>query len=444
MTKDLTEGRPIVLLFRFAIPLVMGNLFQQLYNIIDAMIVGKTLGINALSAVGASASVNFLILGFCIGTCVGLAIPVAREFGAGNYRRMRVLVINGYYAAAFVTIIMTVCTSLFCDNILNRMNTPELIYTDAYIYQLIIFLGIPFTILYNLLASVIRALGDSKTPFYFLLISTFGNILLDLFCIKILHMGVAGAGIATIFSQGVAGILCLIYMNKRYEILHFEHDEKRLILPECLKLLGFGIPMGLQSSITAIGSIMLQTAVNSLGTLEVAGYAAALKIKGVFICPFDAIGSAVATFCSQNLGAGKYDRLKKGIRSGVIIGLCWCVITFVMLQLFTDNIAMLFVENKEVEVLRLVRQFMHTTSFFYPALAFLGAYRFAIQGVGYSKVALFSGLMEMIARSGMSIWVIPRFRFDAVVFTDQTAWVSAAIFCMIVFYVIYHKKIYRG
>lgn len=444
MTKDLTEGRPIVLLFRFAIPLVMGNLFQQLYNIIDAMIVGKTLGINALSAVGASASVNFLILGFCIGTCVGLAIPVAREFGAGNYRRMRVLVINGYYAAAFVTIIMTVCTSLFCDNILNRMNTPELIYTDAYIYQLIIFLGIPFTILYNLLASVIRALGDSKTPFYFLLISTFGNIFLDLFCIKILHMGVAGAGIATIFSQGVAGILCLIYMNKRYEILHFEQDEKRLILPECLKLLGFGIPMGLQSSITAIGSIMLQTAVNSLGTLEVAGYAAALKIKGVFICPFDAIGSAVATFCSQNLGAGKYDRLKKGIRSGVIIGLCWCIITFVMLQLFTDNIAMLFVENKEVEVLRLVRQFMHTTSFFYPALAFLGAYRFAIQGVGYSKVALFSGLMEMIARSGMSIWVIPRFRFDAVVFTDQTAWVSAAIFCMIVFYVIYHKKIYRG
>ena len=190
-----------------------------------------------------------------------------------------------------------------------------------------------------------------------------------------------------------------------------------------------------------VSSKELQTAVNSLGTLEVAGYAAALKIKGVFICPFDAIGSAVATFISQNLGAGKVSRLRRGIKAGVVIGLCWCMFTIAILWLFTKDIAMLFVESKENAVLLLVNQFMHTTSFFYPALALLGAYRYAIQGVGYSKIALFSGILEMCARTLMSIFVIPSYRFDAVVFTDQTAWVSAAIFCIIAFYVIYNTKI---
>lgn len=438
MTKDLTEGKPIVLIFKFVIPLVLGNLFQQLYNIIDATIVGKTLGINALSAVGASTSVNFLILGFCTGSCVGLAIPIAREFGAKNYSRMRILIANCYYLGLIYACIITFLTSILCDDILNRMKTPDIIYQDAYIYQLIIFLGIPFVILYNLLASIIRALGDSKIPFYFLVLSTFCNIFLDLFCIKILHLGVAGAGFATIFAQGMAGIGCLIYISGHYDILKYKSGEKKLIIKECLHLLSYSIPMGLQTSITAIGSIMLQTAVNSLGSLEVAGYAAALKIKGVFICPFDAIGSGVATFISQNIGAGKYDRIKKGISSGLAIGLSWSMFTIIMLLLFTDNIARIFVKSEEVSVLQLVNQFMHASSIFYPALAFLGAYRYAVQGVGYSKTALCSGVVEMVARASMSLFVIPVYRFNAVIFTDQTAWVSAALYSMIAFYIIFN------
>lgn len=439
MTKDLTEGRPFTLLIKFAIPLVVGNLFQQLYNLIDAMIVGRYLGINALAAVGASASVNFLILGFCVGTCVGLAIPIAQEFGAKQYSKMRVLVANSFYLSMIVAVVMTVSTCLLCGTILRWMKTPELIKADAYTYQFIIFLGIPFTILYNIVAAIIRALGDSKTPFYFLAVSTFCNIFLDLFCIVVLHMGVAGAGLATIFSQGIAGLACLIYMKKKYEILRFEADEKRFRKDYCIKLLAVGIPMGLQSSITAIGSIMLQTAVNSLGALEVAGYAAALKIKGIFICPFDAIGSAVATFCGQNLGAGKYERLKRGVVAGVGIAAIWCAITFIALQGFTDNIATLFVDPKEIEVLSLVRQFMHTTSYFYIALAFLCSYRYAVQGIGYSKLAMFAGLSEMVARTLMSVLVIPRFGFKAVTFTDQTAWISAAVFSFVAFHVIMTK-----
>ena len=441
MTKDLTVGKPFTLLLRFAIPLVLGNLFQQLYNLVDAIIVGQFLGINALSAVGASASVNFLILGFCIGICVGLAIPIAQKFGAKDFVMMRRFVANSYYLALAFAAAITLTTALLCDNILNWMKTPDVIKADAYTYQLIIFLGIPFTILYNILASVIRALGDSKTPFFFLVLSTMCNILLDLICIVVLKMGVAGAGLATIFSQGISGVACLFYMRRKYEILRFNTGEKRIDFSVCMTLLSVGIPMGLQTSITAIGSIMLQTAVNSLGALEVAGYAAALKIKGIFICPFDGIGSAVATFCGQNLGARKYERLRQGIRSGVCIGFIWCIFTFITLQLFTENIALLFVNTTEKEVLAFVRQFMHTTSYFYPALAILGSYRFAVQGVGYSKLAMLAGMLEMIARTFMSVVMIPRFRFTAVSFTDQTAWISAAIFSTVAFYVIYNNKI---
>lgn len=439
MTKDLTEGRPITLLFRFAIPLVLGNLFQQFYNIIDAMIVGNMLGINSFSAVGASASVNFLILGFCIGICVGLAIPIAQEFGAKDYSKMRKLIANSYFVAGMVALVITVVTAFLCDDILNWMKTPQLIRGEAYTYQLVIFLGIPFTILYNILASIIRAMGDSKTPFYFLVASTVGNIFLDIFCIGVLKMGVAGAGVATICSQGLSGIACFIYMKKKFRILDYEAGERTIERKYVLRLLSVGIPMGLQTSITAIGSIMLQSAVNSLGTIEVASYAAALKIKGVFICPYDAVGSAVATFCGQNLGAGKIDRLRKGIRSGLIIGTIWSVIAFTALQLFTTNISLLFIDGSEGEVIKCVNQFMHTTSYFYVALAVLGVYRYSVQGVGYSKIALFSGLVEMIARTFMSLVMIPRFRFTAVTFTDQTAWVSAAIFCVTAFYIIYNK-----
>ena len=440
MTRNLTEGNPFFLLVRFSIPLILGNFFQQLYNLADAVIVGRYLGINGLSAVGASASINFLILGFCIGVCGGFAIPIAQRFGAQDYVSMRKCMWNGCYLSVLLAVVMTTLTGLMCDDILRWMGTPMTIRQDAYIYQFVIFMGIPFTILYNMTACIIRSLGDSKTPFLFLLIATFGNIFLDLFCIAVLHMGVLGAGLATISSQGLAGVACLIYMMRKYDILKGAPAEKQMDTGLQMSLLGIGLPMGLQSSITAIGSIMLQSAVNALGDVCVAGYAAALKIKMICICPYDAIGGAMATYCGQNMGAGRFDRIRKGIRSGLMIALFFSALGILVLQLFTLNIALLFVDAGEIAVLEKVHQFMFITSFFYPALAFLCTYRYSVQGFGYGRLAMVAGILEMIARTGMSLFVIPRFGFTAVCFTDQTAWILAAAFSTVAFYAIYNKR----
>ena len=266
MTKEMTEGSPLRLIFNFSLPLILGSLLQQTYSLIDAAIVGKYLGINDLAAVGASTSVVFLIIGFCTGCCCGFGIPVAQAFGARSYSDLRRYVANSLWVSLIISVVLAVVTSLLCERILFMMQTPHDILHHAYLYLLVTFIGIPFTFLYNLLSSLIRALGDSKTPFYFLLMAAILNIVLDLFCILILHWGVAGAAIATVFSQAVSALLCLYYMFRKFDILKMEKGETALDKHYIKGLLDMGVPMGLQFSITAIGSIMLQSANNALGT----------------------------------------------------------------------------------------------------------------------------------------------------------------------------------
>ena len=285
-SKEMTQGAALPLIFRFTMPLLLGNLLQQTYSLVDAAIVGKFLGIDALAAVGASSSVIFLILGFCNGCCCGFGIPVAQKFGARDYRLMRRYVTVSLQLAVIMSILIAVVTSIYCAGILRLMRTPEAIFQDAYLYLLVTFIGIPCTFFYNLLSSVIRALGDSKTPFGFLFFSTVLNIVLDLFCILVLHWGVLGAAVATVFSQGVSALLCYGYMYRHFDMLRSDPSDRKFDWKLARTLLNIGVPMGLQFSITAIGSIMLQSANNALGTACVAAFTSGARIKMFFICPF--------------------------------------------------------------------------------------------------------------------------------------------------------------
>lgn len=438
-SKEMTVGSSLPLIFSFTLPLLLGNLLQQTYFLIDAAIVGKFLGINALASVGASSSVIFLILGFCNGCCCGFGIPVAQKFGARDYETMRRYVNVGLHLAAVMSVVIALITSLYCFKILKLMQTPENIFRDAYLFLLVTFIGVPCTFFYNLLASVIRALGDSKTPFYFLLFSTVLNILLDLIFILLLGWGVAGAAIATVFSQGVSAVLCYFYMYKQFPIIRGTKEEKRFDPILARNLLGIGIPMGLQFSITAIGSIMLQSANNALGTACVAAFTAAMRIKMFFLTPFESLGIAMATYVGQNYGAGKPERVWQGIKSSALMMGVYAVFTFVVLILFSRQMLYLFVDPNETEILKDAVLFLHVAAVFFPLVGILCILRYSIQGAGFTNLAMFSGVAEMIARILVSVTAVPIWGYLAVCFGDSTAWLFADLFLIPAFFFVYKK-----
>ncbi|MDM8337423.1 MATE family efflux transporter [Mediterranea massiliensis] len=436
---EMTEGRTLPQIFYFALPLLMGNLLQQTYSMVDAAIVGKFLGVNPLAAVGASTSVVFLILGFCNGCCGGFGIPVAQKFGARDYSTMRRFVAVSLRLAAVMSVSLAVITALLCAWILHLIRTPENIFDDAYAYLLVTFIGIPCTFYYNLLSSIIRALGDSKTPFWFLLFSTVLNILLDLFCILVLGWGVAGAAIATLIAQGVSAVLCYIYMMRHFDILRTTLSERRYDSKLAGTLLSIGVPMGLQFSITAIGSIMLQSANNALGTACVAAFSAAIRIKMFFMCPFESLGIAMATFAGQNYGAGKPKRIWQGVKSSVLMMMIYWVFTFCVLMPGARTLAMLFVDASEVEILNDAALFLHVAVCFFPILGLLCILRYTIQGAGFTSFAMFSGVSEMIARILVSLFAVPAWGYVAVCFGDPTAWLFADAFLIPAFVYVYNK-----
>lgn len=439
-SKEMTEGKPLPLIFNFALPLLLGNLLQQTYSLVDAAIVGKFLGIHALASVGASSSVIFLILGFCNGCCAGFGIPVAQKFGARDYVTMRRYVMVSLKLAAGMSAVLALLTSLLCGQILTWMSTPETIYQGAYDYLLFTFIGVPCTFFYNLLSSIIRALGDSRTPFFFLLFSTVLNILLDLFCILVMGWGVAGAAVATLFSQAVSAMLCYIYMMRKFSILNTQPSERRFDAALARTLLGIGVPMGLQFSITAIGSIMLQSANNALGTVYVAAFTAAMRIHMFFLCPFESLGMAMATYTGQNYGAGKVDRIWKGVKASFCLMLSYWLFAFIVLMTSTRMFALLFVEPGDVDILANIELFMHIAAVLYPMLGVLCILRYTIQGAGFINLAMLSGVAEMIVRVSASLFVVPAWGYLGVCFGDSMAWVAAVVF-LIPAFIYVHRKV---
>ncbi len=426
--KDMTVGSPMKLILGFLLPMLFGLLFQQLYNMMDTIIVGKYLGVNALASVGSTGSINFMIVGFCMGTCSGFAIPVAQKFGEKNDAMMRKYVANSGWLAAGFAVVMTVAVCVLCRQILVWMRTPEDIIDGAYAYIFVIFLGIPAIYLYNMLSGIIRSMGDSTTPLYFLLLSSPMNVALDLFTIVVLRMGVAGAAWATIISQGVSGILCLLYMKKKFTVLKMSAEEWKPDRNAMKILCGMGIPMGLQYSITAIGSVVIQTAVNTLGSVAVASVTAGGKVSLFFCCPFDAMGATMATYGGQNVGARKLDRIGRGMKACVILGAVYAAAAFGVLYFFSDTIALLFVDPRELEILRNARRFLLVNSAMYFPLALVNIVRFMIQGLGYSRLAIIAGVCEMAARSLVGFCLVPLFGYAGACLANPAAWIAADLF----------------
>ena len=430
MTKDMTNGSPMKLILGFSVPLLFGFLFQQLYNLVDTLIVGRFLGVDALAAVGATGSLNFLIIGFCMGVCNGFAIPLAHRFGAGDYKAMRAFMMNAVYLAVVFAAVMTVLTVVYCKPILRLMRTPENIIDDAYIYIVIIFAGIPATYLYNLISGIIRSMGDSRTPVVFLTIASVLNIALDLVLIITFDMGVAGAALATVVSQAVSGLGCLIYSLGKFEILHADEEERKI---------NTFYMMGLQYSITAIGSVILQSAVNTLGSDAVAAMTAGSRISMFFCCPYDALGSTMATYGGQNVGAKKLDRIREGLKSCSILGIVYSIIAFVVLFFAGEWLAGFFVESARASIIGDVQLFLMLNSAFYIPLAFVNIVRFLIQGMGYSKFAVLAGVFEMVARALVGFVFVPVFGFPAACIASPVAWIFADAFLFPAYFHVYKK-----
>lgn len=428
MTKDMTVGSPMKLVLGFTVPLMFGNLFQQFYSMVDTIIVGKFLGTGPLAAVGSTGSVTFLILGFCMGVCTGFTIPVSQRFGSKDIPELKRFVGNIIWLAGGFAVLFAVVTALLCRPILEAMATPADIIDDAYAYLMPILVGIPATVLYNTLSSLLRALGDSRTPVVFLVMASLLNIGLDLFLIVVIPLGVAGAAIATVISQGLSGLACLVFIWKKFPLLHVSRDDLRPRLPHMRRLLAMGLPMGLQLSITAIGSIILQASVNGLGSAVVASTTAASKIYMFFSCAFDAMGVTMSTWGGQNIGAKKLERIGQGLRSCILVGVVYSLLSLVVMALFGKPLALLFVDAGETEIIDQAYQYLVINAACFIPLAGVNIFRLLIQGMGYSKVAVFAGVFEMVARGATGLFLVPAFGFLAACFAGPIAWVMADCF----------------
>lgn len=431
MTKDLTEGKPLQLILQFALPTLVGILFQQFYAMVDTMIVGNLLDTKALAAVGSTGSLNFMVIGFVLGLSNGFAIPVAQQMGAGNESIMRKYVANAFWLTGLFSVVLTFVTTLFCQEILILMKTPEEIIQGAYAYIFVMFCGIPAIFLYNLLACVIRALGDSKTPVYFLALASLMNIVLDYVLIAYTPMGVGGAALATVVSQGFSALCCLLYIKKKFPILKMTALEKKLDLQACKHLCYIGVPMGLQTSITATGNVIMQTAVNDLGSAAVGAISTSNKLSIFFWAPFDALGQTMATYCGQNVGAVKLERLGQGIKSACLMGLAYGVFAYGAMRLLAEPLLMLFVNPEEEAIEQFLlygEQNLMIINSFMSLLCILLITRFSIQGMGFSNLAMIAGVLEMTARIYFAYFVVPTHGFAAVCYSVGAAWIAAVAF----------------
>ena len=440
MTKDLTTGSPLKLIITFTFPAFLGMLFQQFYNVVDTIIVGKLLGIGPLAGVGATGSLNFMVLGFCMGICNGFAIPVAQKFGAGDQVELRKFVANSLWLVAIIALVLTVPVCVYCRPILRVMNTPEDVFEHAYQYIFIIFLGIPAALLYNILAAILRSLGDSRTPVLFLALSSVLNIGLDIISIKLWGMGVDGTALATVISQGVSGVICFFYMKKRFTVLQMSREERRPDGAKMKRLCYMGIPMGLQYSITAIGSLVIQATMNGFGSVAVAGATAANRINGFLTCPIEALGASMAPYVGQNLGAGKLDRVSRGVIDASLCGFVSSGVLYVIIWLYGAQLTGIFLDAPDPAVTAYAVEFLRIVGAGYCLLTLVNVVRFSIQGLGFSVLAILSGVMEMIARCFAGLVIAPHMGFTAVAMGHPLAWLFADIF-LIPAFLLCRKKV---
>lgn len=434
--KDMTVGDPQKIILNFTIPVFIGNVFQQVYSMADTVIVGKFVGTKALAAVGATGTINFLILGFLLGLTAGFTVLTAQKFGAGDMESMRKTVGNAAILSFIVAVAMTLVSMLGMRWLLTFMNTPEDIFDDAYTYIMIICGGIFTQVLYNLLSSILRALGNSKTPLYFLLLSAGLNIVLDLVLIIYFHMGVAGAAYATVISQGVSGFLCLIFIIKKVPVLHMEKGEFRLEKNLSIQQLKVGFPMALQYSITAIGTMMVQSALNMLGSIAVAAFTAANKIENLLTQAFVAQGVTMATYCAQNMGAGRPDRIRKGFRAADMQGFLYGIGAGIFFIFAGKYLTYLFLSENVEEVIGNVEIYLRCIGIFMIPLAIVNIYRNGIQGMGYGLLPMMAGVAELVGRGATALVAAHYRSYFGTCMASPVAWILASALLLVMYHFI--------
>ena len=423
----MTSGSPVRLILQFMIPVCLGNIFQQFYNVADSIVAGQFIGVNALAAIGSTGSLMFFVTGWLNGLSSGFAILVSQRFGARRYDQMRHYVAMSIYLAAAFAIVMTAGLLILNEPILRMMNFSDEIMPDVTAYMGIIYAGLIVTAAYNSLAAFLRALGDSKSPLYFLIISAVINVALDIAFIVWFGMGVEGCAYATVIAQGISALLCFVYILKKFPILHLKKEDFRISFRSFGHLLSLGIPMGLQFSITAIGTIIVQGAVNVYGEIYMAGFAAAGKLQNIIATVFTAFGATIATFVGQNRGAGKMDRVKTGVKYTQIMILIWSVVTMALVFFFGKYMMLLFVSASETEVIDAASVYFRTVFWCYPFLGSIFLYRNTLQGMGYGLVPMLGGVFELAARSAIVMTVAGRTSFAGVCLSDPAAWIAALI-----------------
>ena len=414
MQTDMTVGKPMKMLLNFTIPVFLGNVFQQLYSMADAVIVGKFVGTKGLAAVGATGTITFLIIGFLMGVTTGVTVLTSQKFGAGRMDEMRKTVGNAAILSAVIAVVMTAVSMLGMHRLLVFMHTPEDIFDGAYGYIMIICAGIFTQVLYNLVSSILRALGNSKTPLYFLILAAGLNIVLDLVFIIFFHWGAPGAAWATVISQGVSGVLCLIYMWKAVPELKMKKED--------------------WYSITAIGGMMVQSSLNILGSYAVAAFTAGSKIDNIFTQAFVAIGTTMSTYSAQNVGARKLDRVRQGFRCADVIGCAYAVVVGFVLFFVGKNFSYLFISDNAEAVIPMVDTYLRCVGMFMIPLYVVNCYRNGFQGMGYGLLPMLSGVAELIGRGVMAVVAADARSYTMACMASPFAWIVATVLLIVLYF----------
>jgi putative MATE family efflux protein len=439
MVKNLTTGNPALLILSFAIPLFIGNVFQQSYNMADAFIVGRTLGLDALAAVGCTGSINFLIIGFLFGFCSGATVLISQRFGAGDMAGVRRSFTAIIVISTGVAIALTVLSVSLVKPLLLLMKTPPEIIDNAYRYIVIVFWGIPAAMLYNILSSVMRAVGDSRTPLVLLSIACVINILLDIFFILILHTDLRGVAFATVIAQMISGLLCIPVIIKKFPVLKIKKDDWRFDHSEISKHLKLSLPVGFQMSIIAIGAITVTFAINMLGTVALASFTAASRIDMTAAMILQSFGVAMTTYSAQNYGACKFDRIRQGIFQISLIACSYCII-MVLLFLFTGSFFPgIFLGKESPLALAMAGKYLIINSSFYMLLAMLFIIRQSLLGLGDSFTPTIAGIMELGMRVFAAIFLGKIAGFTGICFANPLAWAGALI-PLVISFIIHIKK----
>ena len=437
--KKMTEGPIVRQLLVVSGPILLGQLLQQLYNIVDTMIVGRYLGVNALAAVGSTWALNYIVKDFCIGTCMGIGVPLSQAYGAGDQHKLRCCFINSIYFVIGLAVCFTVMASSMSRQFLIWLQTPEAILKAANEYLFIIFLGLPCTIIYNFCFGVLMAFGDSRRTSLYMAVSTVINLILDIWFVAGLHMGVSGAALATVISELVAGFCSVLYIVRKYPKLFPKQSEWKFSLKYFNIIIKMSVPMGLQYSVTAIGALILQYSVNHLGEEAVAAYSTGSKVKGLLLCPLNALGTALSSYSGQNFGAGKIDRIKSGVLNSCLLGTAYSAMMIIVSIFASEPIALLFLDSENTQVIFYVKEFIIWISVFLVELNVLFMVRYTVQGMGYGRYSIYSAFAEMLGRSFMAVFVIPRYGFRAVCISEGITFLAGILVIVPIYFYLIKK-----